>query len=144
MMRFSTLSAILLTGAFVTLLVNMQSPEQQPYPVAVPDGYYNQNLQELAISYGCFKNTLNTTLDDLLSTDLKLEEACDQVHKSALSHFPNYLKNIEITDPAPNAEQRICRNLIGHLRGIDDPGAKLAPRIQELEKQFAALKARQP
>ena len=142
MMRFSTLSAIVLTGAFVTLIVNIQSAEQ-PNLAAHPENY-NQNLQDLAVSYGCFKQTLNATLDDLLSGEIHLEEARDRVHRSALCHFPNYLKNIERSDPAPNVDERICRNLIGHLRNIDEEAedAKLEARIRELEAEFAALKGR--
>jgi hypothetical protein len=141
MMRFSTLSAIVLTGAFVTLIVNIQTPDPQDAG-AVPDGQYNRNIQELSISYGCFKQTFTSALDGLLSGEYGLEEARDRVHESAQSHFPNYLKHIEITDPAPTVQQRIARNLMGHLHNIDDPDGKLASRLRVLDAEFAAIKGR--
>jgi hypothetical protein len=141
MLRFSIFTAIFLTGAFATLIWNLQPDPSANIPTgAAPSA---EEVQAMMTSYSCFKHTLVTTLHELIDGKIHLEAARNRVHDSAKLHFPDYLKHIEIAEHGSNHQTRIARNLIGHLRGIDNGSITLQHRVLALEVEFAALQHRE-
>ena len=136
MTRFSMISAICLTGAFVTLVATIDTA---PDKLMALNAERNEKISDMLVSYYCFENTKTTTVELLAKGQISLVEACDLVLESATRHHPDYLTNIEISDPAPTAQERIARNLIGHLRSNEGDGRVLSSRVQALELELAVL-----
>ncbi len=136
MTRFAALFAILLTGALVTIVASSQL---QPAPTRnLPDERHEQ-IGDMLVSYLCFRNTLTTAVELLASGQIELADACERVHSSATSHHPDYLKNIELSDPAPTTQERIARNLIGHLQSMEGDNPARSARVRALERELAVL-----
>jgi hypothetical protein len=136
MTRFAATFAVLLTGALVTMVAATQTrPADTPY---LPDERGWQ-IGDMLVSYLCFQSTMRSTVELLASGQLPLAAACDRIHDSALRHHPDYLKHIEISDPAPTVRERIARNLIGHLHSIDGIDDAPSARVRALELELAVL-----
>jgi hypothetical protein len=138
MTRFATLAAVLLTGAFASLLVMLQTPPQARIS-RFDEGQFDDETRASVVFYFCFKSTLTTTLDLLARGEIRLEDARTRVYESALRYNPGYLKHIETSERGATARERVARNLIGHLRSVDESDPALQTRIFALEIEFAAL-----
>jgi hypothetical protein len=140
MTRFATISAIFLTGAFATLLVNLQTPSQSMG--RFDESQLNDKTQERIVSYYCFKSTLTTTLELLALGKTSLEEARNRVYESALHYHPGYLKHIAECERGTTSQERVARNLIGHVRSLEEKDPTLDVRVFALEIEFADMQRR--
>ncbi|HZZ79252.1 MAG TPA: hypothetical protein VFE62_12090 [Gemmataceae bacterium] len=135
MLRFSTFTAVILTGAFGTFLWSLQSADSCPDPLIRP-APSGEKVHELLTSYGCFKQTLTATLYLLENGDIKLEEARTRIYDSSLRYYPDYLEHIKLSEHATTDLDRIARNLIGHLK---NGGLMADLRVLALEVEYAEL-----
>jgi hypothetical protein len=140
MTRFSTLSAIVLTGAFATLLANLHTP--QPVISRYDESQFDEKIQERIVCYCCFKSTLTTTLDLLAHGKISLEEARNRVCESALHYNPEYFKHIAAAERGTTPQEHVARNLIGHLKNREEMMPTLNVRIFALEIEFAEMQRR--
>jgi hypothetical protein len=138
MLRFSTWTAVVLTGAFGTMIWGLQSIEQAQDTPQPPSA---ERVRELLATYGCFKHTLTVTLCSLENGELPLEEARVRIHDAALRYFPEYLEHIKESERETNEMDRIARNLIGHLRH-DEASITLQLRVLALEVEYAEIQRR--
>jgi hypothetical protein len=141
MTRFSTITALFLTSAFATLLVSLQTPTQS-VTIRADATEFDNATREKVVSYHCFKGTLTTTLELLARGEIGLEEARDRVYESALHCNPTYLLHLVNCERGASPQERVARNLIGHLRcqGQIDPATRA--RIHALERELAELQRR--
>src|SRR5208282_809053 len=104
--------------------------------VMEPDRQGRDQIGDRLVSYMCFKNTMDTTVELLANGQIHLADACARVHDSAARNHPDYLNFIEVSDPAPTARERIARNIIGHLNSIEGDDAALSARVRTLEREL--------
>ncbi len=141
MMRFSTIAAIFLTGAFATLLVSLLTPSPSTNLRADATDFDDATRAKV-VSYLCFKGSLTTALDLLARGDIRLEDARDQVYESALCYNPTYLLHIADCERGATPQERVARNLIGHLRCRQQESPAIRLRIHALEVELAELQRR--
>jgi hypothetical protein len=138
MTRFAIITAVLLTGAFASMLVMLLAPSQATIS-RYDEGRFDDKTREKVVSSFCFKSTLTTTLELLARGEIRLENARTQVYESALHYHPAYLKHIETSERGATARERVAHNLIGHLRIMDESDPALQARIFALEIELAEL-----
>jgi hypothetical protein len=136
MTRLAAIFGIFLTGVLVALVATSRTG---PEAMTAMHAERSEKIGDMLASYACFQNTKNTTVELLASGQVHLAEACNRVHESAAQNHPDYLKFIEISDPAPTAQERIARNLIGHLHSIEGADAALSAQVRVLESELALL-----
>jgi hypothetical protein len=141
MTRFSTITAIFLTGAFAALLVILHPPTPS-VPVRADAGEFDDATRKMVVSYQCFKGTLTTMLELLAVGEIRLEDACDRVYESALCYNPTYLLRIADCEHGATPQERVARNLIGHLRSQCQENPAIRARIHPLELELAELQRR--
>jgi hypothetical protein len=130
-----------LTGAFATLLVSLLTPTHSA-TIRVDACEFDDATRERVVSYHCFKGTLSTALDLLASGDIGLEEARARVYESALCYNPGYLQHLADCERGTTPQERVARNLIGHLRSRLQENPALCLRIQALELELVELRRR--
>jgi hypothetical protein len=139
MARFTTLSAIFLTGVFTTALANLHTPPQT-VTRRLDESQLDDKTREMFVTYHCFKSTLTTTLELLAHGKIRLDDARNRVHESALRYHPAYLKRIESCERGATPQERVARNLIGHVSNLAERDLIIHVRVFALEIEFADLK----
>lgn len=143
MTRFSTITAIFLTGAFATLLVNLNAPSQTPL-LPFNESALSDETREMLIAYQSFKGTLSATLESLERGEIDLREARDRVYEMALHCNLRYLHHIANSERGSTPQERVARNLIGHLSVLRGSRPALAVRLRALDLELAALYPQEP
>lgn len=138
MTRLAAIFAVFMTGALAAVVLAGRS-QLESMSAQEPERQCNAEIGDLLVSYGCFKNTFKTTVDRLASGEIRLDEACERIRDSALHNHPDYLKNIQTSDPADSVQERIARNLIGHLHCFEEDGVVPSARVRALEAELAVL-----
>jgi hypothetical protein len=141
MTRFSTISAIFLAGSFATLLVILHTPSQ-PMKSEFDESQFNVTTQKMVVSYCSFKRTLTATLELLAQGKTSLEEARNRVYESALHYHPGYLEHIAKCERGTTPQERVARNLIGHVRSLEERNPTIYVRVSALEIEFADMQRR--
>jgi hypothetical protein len=141
MTRFSTIAAVFLTGAFATLLVSLLTPTHAT-TIRVDAAEFDDATRERVVSYHCFKGSLSTALELLASGEIGLEEARNRVYESALNYNPGYLQHLADCERGKTPQERVARNLIGHLRSRQAGSSAIRARIHALELELAELQRR--
>lgn len=137
MTRFSTISAIFLTGAFATLLLHMPV-SHQPAVFRVDDTELDDKLRERTVTYHCFKSSLNDALHALQLGKISLREACQQVYEAGLRYNPRYIERLQTCESGATPHDRLARNLIGHIARSEDV-PNLLERVRALNAELAEL-----
>ena len=140
MTKIAAVVAIMMTGAVALLAAGGQPWNEKSATATLDaDSQVSGKIDDMIVEHLCFQNTLNAMLDLLANEQIHLADACGRVHESALRNYPAYLRDIEISDPAPTARERIARNLIGHLQRIEENDSKASSRMRALELELAVL-----
>lgn len=135
MTRFAAAFAFLVTGALMAVVAMGRMGTDWDGPHLV--GASNVNVADLVTSYRCFKTTFENTASMLVSGEIRLPEASASVYEAALHNNPRYLKHIQNSDPDVSARRRIARNLIGHVRNLQEIDPSLEARVHALEAELA-------
>jgi hypothetical protein len=138
MTRFAAISAIFLTGAFATLLVNLHTPSE-PLIGQYDESHCDERTRQKVVSYYLFKSTLTAVLNSLAQGTTSLKEARNQVYESALQYNPEYLRRLAICERGTTPQERVARNLIGHVCGLELTDPTICVRIFALEIEFAEM-----
>jgi hypothetical protein len=141
MTRFSTIAAVFLTGAFVTLLVSLLTPPHSAV-IRADACEFDDATRERVVSYHCFKGTFSTALELLANGEIALEEARARVYESALCYNPGYLQHLADCERGATPQERVARNLIGHLRSRQAENPAIRARVHALELELAELRRR--
>ena len=141
MTRFTTTTAIILTAAFATLLAHLHTPSE-PVISRFDESQFDDKTQERIVCYHCFKGTLTTTLDLLANGKISLEDARNRIYESALHYNPDYLKQIAMSERGTTPQERVARNLIGHLKSQEERTPTLSARIFALQIELADMQRR--
>jgi|SRR6516165_3968288 hypothetical protein len=94
-----------------------------------------QKLQERLRNYQCFKQTLNEALDSLEKGEISLKEAHARVFAAARRFQPEYLEHLSKIEPGTTDDERVARNLVGHLQMAED----LQERSRALKIELRAI-----
>jgi hypothetical protein len=134
MNKFAILLTTVLTAAFFSVkLVDIQ-------PSMHLDNWTDeQKLQERWVAYRCFKDTLDSALDDLARGDIRLKEAHARVLSAARQHHPDFFAYMTVTEPGSTDEERLAHNLLGHMQSLEDFDVKLAGRMPALNAELKEL-----
>ncbi|HZZ77976.1 MAG TPA: hypothetical protein VFE62_05640 [Gemmataceae bacterium] len=135
-MKFASIGALLLTGLLGMTSIAMFYPWDEPEMVGLKS---DAQVSEEYVSYFCFKQSWNTTLQQLAQGQISLSEACDRVQSASERNFPNFLNYIAETDPAPTVREQIARNFLGHLKRVEIAAPSLAPNVRAAEGEFAVM-----
>jgi len=134
MTRSILLITVMSAAGLVTIHLRDDLQEQQPITKEVTE--FDDPTTELVENYRVFKSTLAATLKELSDRHVDLATATARIHSVAKKHSPIYLDRVCVSDPGATPEERIARNLIGHLVSLEEVEPELAPRIAELKVEF--------
>ena len=141
MTRYSTIAAVFLTGAFATLLVSLLTPTHSTI-VRADACEFDDATRERVATYHCFKGAFTTALDLLATGEIRLDEASARVYESAVCFNPTYLHHLNDCERGTTPQERVARNLIGHLRCWQTENPAIRARIHALELELAELQRR--
>ncbi len=94
---------------------------------------FDEATTEYMMHYEQFKAALKSSLSDLTQRKANLAEATERVYFSARAHSPIYLERICVSEIGKTHEERIARNLIGHLRDLQEVNPHIGERVIELD-----------
>ena len=137
MTRVSVFVIVMFTAGLVTLSW-IDEPEKTDEASAAVTQFDEQTM-EMVVHYESFKSTLDSALADLEGRRINLSEATIRVYGAAKLHSPVYLDRIRHSDGGKTSEERVARNLIGHLRSFEEMKPRLRDRIEELDSELTAL-----
>jgi hypothetical protein len=138
MLRFTITAGVVLIGVIATLPAYV--PEEQPSPSSVVDeSEFNDKTREMVVCYTCFKEALTTTIDLLQEDKITLREARDRVYETAQRHWPEYLVNLERVEQGTTHQERVARNLLGHLRSLAECDLTALPRVRAVEMELTEM-----
>ncbi len=131
MNRSMNLLAIVATAGIIALKT-MDVSALLPDPRDILPFYAQQDLRE----YYAFKAQFDDMLKALAHGEVSLREAHRRVKSTALCHWQNYLSNLRLSDHGANTDERIARNLVGHIQNIVELGQVSPTRVAALESEL--------
>lgn len=127
--------ALLLTSALIAGIaaVNLAGTPAADALKLVDD---DRIVQQKVANYRCFKDVLEASLDGLRTRRISLAEAHTRVRSAAQRYRPEFLEMMISSDAGDTDDERLARNLIGHVRSemAAKPGG--ARRVSELEAEL--------
>src|SRR5262249_47524931 len=72
-------------------------------------------VQEYWTRYQVFKQTLDDTVRNLAAREISVRQAYLRVQAVASEYFPDYLLHLSTWEEGETEEERIIRNLVGHV-----------------------------
>ena len=132
MNRSMSLLAIVATAGIITLKT-MDVSALLPDPRDILPFFVQQNVHE----YYAFKAQFEDTLRMLADDEISLRDAHRRVKSTATHCFPNYLSNLQMSDRGANTDERIARNLVGHIQSLAEFGHASPTRVAALESELA-------
>lgn len=138
MTRAFIFTGVMLAAGLTTLHV-MDDQEPQKTQLTPEVTTFDEQTVTLAVNYQCFKGTFETALLELERREIKLEEAVRRVYAASQQYCPIYLHRIRISDPGESVEGCVARNLVGHVRSLEESRPSLCPRVWELEVELENL-----
>jgi hypothetical protein len=78
-----------------------------------------QKLTNVLTQYRAFKGTLEATVESLRHGHVHLKEALAIVREASTRHHPKYLSHLVHYDKGATTDERLARNLIGHVHTIE-------------------------
>ena len=140
MNRYATFVAITLTvtGLAVGWMVTDDSA-QDSFDMRAALAHDMKVKQQIA-TYRCFKATLETALESLRKGEIRLKDAHASVYDAARRFNPPYLDRLVMSDLGRTVEERLARNLVGHLQKTarSAPRSDLETELQELLAELAS------
>ena len=136
MTRFALFAAVMFVAALATVTLIEEPAPQKSCRVVTQ---FDQETQELSIRYEHFKATLNGALNDLARNKGRLHDAVYGVRDASYVYCPIYVDRLQTAERGATPEERVARNLIGHLRDMEDADPRLAGRTAALVSELEAL-----
>jgi hypothetical protein len=128
--------AILLTTVLAAGFVGLKMME-------TPSGEFSwsdeQKLQEKLATYRCFKQTLETSVDELGKGEIRLREAHARVLEAARRFHPEFFAHLIRAEPGNSDEQRVAHNLVEHVRSVEEMDPNVRRQLPELEMELQEL-----
>jgi hypothetical protein len=143
MNRYATfLAAVTLATGFAALRTTDESShETVDLQEALAAG---EKVKDLLTQYRAFKGTFETTIESLRHGQIRLKEARVIVRETAERHYPKYLKMLTLSEKGAKVDERVARNLVGHVHTIESyhptqpsPLAKLDQELRDLLTELA-------
>ncbi len=124
------LTAMLVAGAVV---IKMNNDADVPAVNPLEGVQETQRVDHLRDDYQSFKEVFDASLVALEKGEITLTDARARVETAARLHNPNYLTYISYYESGKTDEERVARNLAGHLRGTEVFKPHLTERVRELD-----------
>ena len=137
MIRTTMFAAILLTAGLVT--INQTNNQAQQQQCCEEVKVFDADTAEMAAHYGAFKTILCQNVDALSQRTTTMAEAVQQVRQAAGRHSPIYLERIARSESGDSVDERIARNLFGHVESFTEVNPDLVPRVAELHTELEAF-----
>jgi hypothetical protein len=137
MNRIAIFLTFILLAAGVTLPMLRDSRDREIDFVAI--AVYHRRVQEMSVNYGAFKATFDETINALKSGEINLREAESCVRSAAETYHPSYLIDVQMSDPGETIQQRVARNLMGHVGSAEELEVNSRSRLPQLELEFVRL-----
>src|SRR5262245_33724789 len=129
---------VVMTAAGLTTLNFLDDPRERA-PISNDVNEFDSGTTKLMVNYRHFKDTLDSTLVDLEARDVNLNDATARVYAAANRYCPSYLTRVGESDPAVTLEASVAKNLVGHIRSLEEVRPAVAVRVAELENEFENL-----
>lgn len=137
MMRLTTLVAVMFAAGLATLKLTDRSEQglgdQQTINV------FDDKTHEMVLHYGFFKSSFESALRDLGHGRIHLREAVYQVREAGVVYCPIYLNRLAFAEAGATLDERIARNLLGHLRDQETANPRYAGRSTALQVELDAM-----
>src|ERR1022692_1636521 len=109
MYKIATCLTVVLLTSFVSVKLIDFQPDESLSPWVE-----GQRMEDKLTAYKCFKQTLESALDELRKGDISLREAHARVHASASRYYPQFLVHLAWSEPGNTAAERLAHNLVEH------------------------------
>lgn len=95
-----------------------------------------RQLQEMFHARACFVESRDAALVAMSRGRLSLREACAEVRAAANLLYPIYLEHLADAYPQQSAEERLARNLLGHLTMLVRDRVLSSQALPDLEREL--------
>jgi hypothetical protein len=120
MNRYATFLAVVTLGTGFAALRTADEQLSSQEAVGLQAALSNdQKVMNLLTQYRAFKGTLDATLESLRHGRVHLKEALADVREASTRCYPKYLNKLAVSDKGATTDERLARNLIGHVRAIE-------------------------
>ncbi len=126
MYKLIAVLSVAAAAGLVTLKVTEDSRQQTMVSAEVTD--FSDETMAMIIKYRCFKDTLESALQALAQGKISLPEATVRVQYAANGFCPIYLDRIRVAEKGATPQERIARNLVGHIRSQEEANRSLKRR----------------
>src|SRR5690242_7248293 len=96
MTKFGSFSAVILTGAFGLVVGAMFYPWENSSAVISGKVKSDEEVTQEYVSYFCFKETWNATVNMLGEGEISLADACQRIESAAHSHNPSFFDFVAV------------------------------------------------
>jgi hypothetical protein len=101
-----------------------------------------ERVQQEVAFHKEFTRVLESTLQELASGKLSLEEGSFRMTQTAETFSPIYCKEIRRSDPGASVQECVAQNLLGHLKDRAKTEPHLGKYLPELREEFHRMKNR--
>jgi hypothetical protein len=126
---------ILATTIGALRMLHVSTVEETP----LMDAAEQRRMAELAINYGLFKNGFQSTLQALGRREITLAEAHARIRALSLQYYPAYLEHLKLCEEGASTEERVARNLIGHIDSLVEFDLSSKPHLPTIEAELACF-----
>ena len=127
--------ALLLTSVLISGFVAVKYVD---IPLEEPSGWleHDKKIRDLAFRYECFKEILNSAIEDLEKKRIDLPTAQKRVEAGSRQWYPEYVEYLGWAKKGATDAERVARNLVNHVASIAGLTPSLAARARALEIEF--------
>jgi len=127
--------SILFIAGFATLkLIDIQVDADSGLPNVVAE---DKKVRDQVLHYFAFKQSFEATHLALHRGEITLADACERVNRLAKHYHSAYLLHIGYAEKGTSHEERVARNLIGHVALLDEKSLSSEPRVPQLQVELA-------
>ena len=109
-----------------------------------PRDFWPETNQQNVQNYYAFKAQFSGILNELGAEKITLREANFRVESLARSLWPNYIANLSMSETGKTQQERMARNLVGHIKNFAEFGELPVSRgiavEAELDEMLADLR----
>ena len=137
MTKTTTCFAIILVAGFAMLkLIDIQVDGRDSLPEIVAQ---DQQVQEPAVNYYTFKVAFDATLVSLRSGEMTLADAIEHVDGVATRYNSDYFRHLQHSETGASKDERIARNLVGHVACFEEVIPNPNSRLPLLEVELSRI-----
>jgi hypothetical protein len=144
MNRYATI-LVLVTLATGYIALRTTDTQSNSEPISLQEALSNeQQVKDVLTQYRIFKSTLHATIDSLRCGEIRLKEAHAIVREASNRYYPKYLKMLSWSDKGESTDERLARNLAGHVHSLEHvyptQPSPLAGLDEDLRELLAEMK----